>query len=363
MALNISFHKTRTAGVAFLLALTALAPAPAMAQDMPQMPPAQVEVAIAEKRMMAPEMLVSGTVISVNDSRIASEVEGPLAWIAQVGTAVKEGDVIARIDSRLLSVAARRAEANLKRLQANLIFREQDVKRYEELAKSDNTSQAKLQEVTAQRDMLAQEIADAEATLDRAKGDLARAEIRAPFPGHVVQRLANKGEYVSIADQIARLVDNEHIEVVIPAPISITPFLKAGDEVAVHDGRTSRMLPIRAVVPVGDMVSRMVEVRLTSKPEYWMVGTPVKVSLPKEEAQEAVAVPRDALVLKGDTQFIYKVGADNKAEQITADIQAAIGLWVSLKQGLEEGDKVVIRGGERLMPGQDVMIKSDTQSR
>ncbi|WP_417458121.1 efflux RND transporter periplasmic adaptor subunit [Kordiimonas sp.] len=361
MALNISFHKTRTAGAAFLLALTALAPV--VAQDMPQMPPAQVEVATAETRMMAPEMLVSGTVISLNDSRIASEVEGPLAWIAQVGTAVKEGDVIARIDNRLLSVAARRAEANLKRLQASLAFREQDVKRYEELAKSDNTSQAKLQEVTAQRDMLMQEIADAEATLDRAKGDLARAEIRAPFPGHVVQRLANKGEYVNIADPIVRLVDNEHIEVVIPAPIAITPFLKAGDSVAVHDGRTSRMLPIRAVVPVGDMVSRMVEVRLTSKPEFWMVGTPVKVSLPKEEAQEAVAVPRDALILKGGTQYLFKVGADNKAEQITADVQAAIGLWVSLKDGLAEGDKVVIRGGERLMPGQDVMIKSEGQGR
>jgi RND family efflux transporter MFP subunit len=360
MALTISFPNTKSLSAGLLLVLSTLAPA--SAQDMPQMPPAQVEVAVAEKRMMAPEMLVSGTVISLNDSRIASEVEGPLSWIAQVGTAVKEGDTIARIDDRLLKVAARRAEANLKRLQANLVFREQDVKRYQELAKSDNTSQAKLQEVTAQRDMLAQEIADAEATLDRAKGDLARAEIRAPFPGHVVQRLANKGEYINVADQIVRLVDNEHIEVVIPAPIGITPFLKAGEMVAVHDGRTSRMLPIRAVVPVGDMVSRMVEVRLTSKPEFWMVGTPVKVSLPKEEAQEAVAVPRDAVVMKGDSRFIYKVSADNKAEQVSAEIASSIGLWVSLKGGLAEGDKVVIRGAERLMPGQDVMIK-DASSR
>ncbi|WP_020399560.1 efflux RND transporter periplasmic adaptor subunit [Kordiimonas gwangyangensis] len=360
MALTLSFQTTKAAGAAFFLALTALTPA--SAQDMSQMPPAQVEVAIAETRMMAPEMLVSGTVISLNDSRIASEVEGPLSWIAQVGTAVKEGDVIARIDDRLLKVAARRAEANLKRLQANLTFREQDVKRYQELAKSDNTSQAKLQEVTAQRDMLVQEIADAQVTYERAQGDLARAEIRAPFPGHVVQRLANKGEYINVADQIVRLVDNEHIEVVIPAPITITPFLKVGEMVAVHDGRTSRMLPIRTVVPVGDMVSRMVEVRLTSEPDFWMVGTPVKVSLPKEEAQQAVAVPRDALVMKGDARFVYKVSADNTAIQLPADIASSIGLWVSLKSGLEEGDKVVVRGAERLMPGQNVMIQ-DASSR
>ncbi|WP_417451098.1 efflux RND transporter periplasmic adaptor subunit [Kordiimonas sp.] len=355
MAMTISRSSAKAIGMGVLFALTASLGA--NAQGMQEMPPAQVEVAVAEKRMMAPEMLVSGTVISLNDSRIAAEVEGPLSWIAQVGTQVKKGDVIARIDDRLLTVAARRAEANLKRLKANLAFREQDVKRYEELAKSDNASKARLQEVTAQHAMLREEIADARASADKATGDLARAEIKAPFPGHVVQRLANIGEYMNISDPLLRLVDTENVEVVIPAPITITPHLKAGDIVTVHDGLTSRMLPIRTVVPVGDMVSRMVEVRLTAKADIWMIGTPVKVSLPKGTATEAVAVPRDAIVLKSGSRYLYKVTPDNKAEQITVEIDAAIGLWVSLKGGVEVGDKVVIRGAERLMPGQSVMIR------
>lgn len=77
--------------------------------DMPAFPPAKVEVAVAELREMAPVVEVSGTVLSLNDSRIAAEVEGVLTWMADVGDAVKAGQVIARIDPRLLQVAVKRA--------------------------------------------------------------------------------------------------------------------------------------------------------------------------------------------------------------------------------------------------------------
>ena len=66
----------------------------AFAQDpMGGFPPALVEVAEAELREMAPVVEVPGTVVSLNDSRIAAEVSGALVWIADVGTAVDTGDV------------------------------------------------------------------------------------------------------------------------------------------------------------------------------------------------------------------------------------------------------------------------------
>lgn len=323
----------------------------------PQMPPAQVRVVALEERRLAPQMDVSGTVISLNDSQISAEVEGPLEWIAEVGTSVSQGDVLARIDTRLLQVAYDRAAANLKRLEADLVFRNQEVDRFEELAAQDNASRSRMQEVIARRNMLQHEISDAEALFKRAKGDLERSEIRAPFAGHVVARLANKGEYLTVGEAVLRLVDTQNMEVVIPAPIAITPFLKVGEQVSVHDARGAHMMPIRTVVPVGDAVSRMVEVRLSANADNWVVGTPVKVSLPKSEAVTAVAVPRDALVLKGSTVFVYKVSDEMTAQQVNAQINTTAGLWVSLKDGVSVGDKVVIRGGERLQPGQSVLIE------
>jgi len=303
-------------------------------------------------------MDVSGTIISLNDSRISAEVEGRLLWIAEAGTQVAEGDVVARIDDRLLAITLRRNVAALKRLHADMIFREEDVKRFEELAARDNASKARLEEVIARREMLAQDIADAEAAVENARNDLNDAEIRAPFPGHLVERVANKGEYLTVGEEVLRLVDTRNVEVVMPAPIAITPFLEVGDMVMVLDARGQHHLPIKTVVPVGDSVSRMVEVRLAASANDWIVGMPVKVSLPKGPQVTTVAVPRDAIVIKGGKTYVFKVNGNMTAEQVPAEVSATVGLWVALRSGVSAGDKVVIRGGERLTPGQSVQLSA-----
>ena len=327
-----------------------------------QMPPAKVVVARAEMRLMAPEVELTGTVISLNNSRISNEVAAPVVWLADVGTKVSVGDVIARMDDRLLMVGQRRAKANLKRLQADLVFREQDVARFSKLAERDNASKARLSEVLSKRDMLLQDIENGKAILDQANGDVARANIKAPFPGHVVRRLANVGEYLSIGKDVILLVDTTHVEIAIAAPLSIKPFLKEGALITTYNDRQMGKFPIRTIVPVGDQVSRMMEVRLSMPMEKWVVGTGIKVKLPSGPASEALAVPRDAVVLQGASMFVYKVGEDMKAEQVKIDVVAAVGNWVSFTGDIIEGDQVIIRGAERLRPGQSLAIDETGKS-
>ncbi len=87
-----------------IVVLISVGVAAAAQDDMPAMPPAKVQVATAEIRNMAPQIEVSGTVMSLNDSRIATEIEGVISWLADVGDAVDAGEVIARIDPRLMQV-------------------------------------------------------------------------------------------------------------------------------------------------------------------------------------------------------------------------------------------------------------------
>ena len=352
------FKRSKTIGL--MMTAVAAITSPSSAQQF-EMPPAQVQVASAEERLMAPVIDVTGTVISLNDSRIATEVEGRLTAIANVGEYVNAGDVIASIDDRLLTIALRQARAALKRLEADMVFRTEDVKRFEDLAARDNASKSRLQEVIARREMVAQDVEDAKARLDRAEGDLARAQIRAPFAGTVVERLANIGEYVNIGANVVRLVDTSNLEIAIPAPIAVMPFLNEGTPVPVKSGETGLDLPIRTVVPVGDTVSRMVEVRLRASDAGWIIGTPVTVSLPRAMAHRGIAVPRDAVVLKGGDMYFYKVNGDNVAERVPADLRNAIGLWVPVPNGVAAGDQVVIRGAERLQPGQTVVVMSPNQ--
>ena len=342
---------------AALTTLVCLSCMTAMAQDeMMAFPPAKVEVAIAELRNLAPQIEVSGSVVSLNDSRIAAEVEGVISWLANVGDAVDAGAIIARIDPRLMQVALKRAQASVARLEADLRYRDQQLKRTEDLAAKNSVSVNLVDETRANRDQAFHQLIAARAQLERAQGDLDRTTIRAAFAGHVTQRYASVGEYVGIGEDVLHLVDTHRIEIALPAPIALTAFINSGLNVTVRNGGVERQHAVRAVVPVGDAVSRMVEIRLNAAGGDWLVGTPVQVSLPSATPVEAVAVPRDALVERGGQVFVYKVTEEGTAEQLNANIQSTVGLWVGIADGIEPGDRVIVRGAERLAPGQPVEI-------
>ncbi len=348
----------------YIISAALLLAAAASAQDgMPAFPPAKVQVASAELRDMAPTVEASGTVVSLNDARVATEIEGVLTWIADVGAAVEAGDVIARIDPRLPRIAVARAKARVARLQAELGFRERQLSRAEELATSNNVSATLLDESRAERDRALHELADARAELERATGDLERTQVRAAFAGHVVARLASVGEYLAVGEVVIRIVDTHRKEITLPAPIALTAFINPGLEVRARNAGVERMHAVRAVVPVGDAVSRMVEVRLEAGDSPWLVGSPVQVSLPAGRPQKAVAVPRDALVRRGGQSFVYRVSDDGTAEQVPAEARQTVGLWVAVGDNIRPGDRVVIRGAERLMPGQPVEVLSTDAGR
>ena len=326
------------------------------AQEGFEMPPARVEVAAAELRDMAPSVDVSGTVVSLNDSRVASEIEGVLVWLADVGVHVDEGDPIARIDPRLIRIEVKRAEANVARLQSDFNYRQKQLERTEDLAARNSASKTLLDEAVAQRDQARYQLNDARAALERARADLERTEIRARFAGHVTERLASVGEFVSIGEDVIRLVDTHRVEIALPASIALSRHIRPGMSVSVRSNGTIREHPVRTVVPVGDAVSRMVEVRLTAEESGWLVGTPVQVSLPSDSTKSTVAVPRDALVERSGRTYVYKVANDNTAEQIAVQISAIVGLWVGVEMGIDAGDRVIVRGAERLSPGQAVDV-------
>lgn len=342
----------------FVAVMTVLAvAAPAAAQDGSfAFPPAKVEVATAQMRDMAPIVDAAGTVVSVNDSRIAAEVEGVMTWIADVGAPAAAGDVIGRIDPRLIRLEVARAEANVARLESEFEYRQRQLERTEDLAAKNSASKTLLDEARSQRDQAMHLLADARASLQRARADLDRTQIRAPFAGHVTERLASVGEYVNVGEDVLRLVDTHRKEIAFPASIALVQFIEPGMRIPVRAGTVSTEHTVRTVVPVGNAVSRMVEVRLHADDSKWLVGTPVQASVPSGTAVSTVAVPRDALVRRDGRNYVYRVAKDGTAEQISVDLQAVVGLWVGVGNGIAAGDRIIVRGAERLTPGQAVEV-------
>ena len=129
-----------------------------------------------------------------------------------------------------------------------------------------------------------------------------------------------------------------------------------GQLVRVRDQGVEKSGRVRTVVPVGDDRSRQFEVRVTLTSPEWLVGTPIEVSLPSSAERNAVTVPRDALVIRQNHSYVLRVTRSNTVEELDVTPGAGIADAVEVSGPLAAGDRLVVRGGERLVAGQAVRI-------
>ena len=327
----------------------------ALAQQGPRAAP--VAVSEAQVRAMAPISWAAANVVSLDDARISAEVSGRLKSVADVGDKVQQGGVLARVDDVFFKADLDEAKAEVAREEANLTFLRREVERLQRLAKQNNTAQTQLELTLSQRDASRNQLAAAKVRMSVAREHLERTEMRAPFAGVVAQRTRRAGEWVSSGDEVLQLVDSSRLEIEATAPVTLMPFLVV-DQLLQLDGRGQKgVARLRAVVPVAESKSRLLRLRLDIVEGEWLAGQPIRVALPMALPQEVLTVPRDALVLRRGGSYLYKVNAESMAERVDVEPGIASGDFIQVMGNLTAGDQVVVRGNERLRPGQPVSIK------
>jgi RND family efflux transporter MFP subunit len=319
-------------------------------------PPVPVVVTTATSESVASSLTATGTVVSRSDARVAGEVAGRIAWIAEPGVTLRRGDALARIDDERLALALRDNEAALRRLEAQHQLLRVQRERLQTLG-GDVVSQNQLDEANSRERMAEQDVEQARVARDRARLDLDRAVVRAPFAGIVAERLQQVGEYVAGGAPLARLVNDRDLEVVARAPLGSADTVRPGAVAKLVDGDHRADGKVRAVIPVGDERSRMVELRIAIDRGTWRVGAPVQVSISSRAEQPVVTVPRDAVIQRQGSSFVMRVKADNTAERVAVAIGPGRDNRVQIAGSLRAGDRVVVRGAERLEPGQAVSVR------
>jgi RND family efflux transporter MFP subunit len=204
--------------------------------------------------------------------------------------------------------------------------------------------------------MTVQEIRRAEVSVAQIQRRIDQTRVLAPFTAVVVERLVQAGEFVNRGSQVARLVDTENREIRAQAPLTVAAFVREGLEVSVEHQNKESLSPVQRVIPVGDERSRMFEVRIAAADPAWVIGSPVRVALPNSDPRELVAIPRDALVLRGSEVFVLRVNQDNTVEKVSVHTGIGLGSLVEVIGNVSHGDRVVTRGAERLQPGQEVVV-------
>ena len=335
------------------LFLTLLLSGPAWAQGGQS---ALVKVAAVEIQSLAPVSLVPGTVISRDDARIAAEVEGKLIEVAEVGDTFQQGGIVARIDDTRLQLLRQELVADISRAEARVRFLESEEKRFAKLAESNLAATTQLEATRSDRDVALGDLAVAQARLAQNDDSISRTRISAPFAGLVVERMKTPGERVAEGDVVLRLVDQHRLEVVARAPLEYYSFTRPGQMLEVRSGTRSAMARVRTVVAVGDEDTHQFELRLDLEPQMFPVGLTLRVAVPNDEQREVLTVPRDALVLRPEGQSVFVIDDENMAQRIDVRTGVGAGEVIEVFGDISEGDQVVIRGNERLQPGQPVSI-------
>lgn len=318
-----------------------------------------VRVAEVSRTELAPTVAVPGTIYSRNEMQVTAGITGQLIMVAEPGTIVDKGQPVARVDKETLLLQRAEQEALLERAEINVRQLNSQLRRQRELQNERLVSEFELEQTEANRDLA---ISDANITKVRIRqidDQIRRADVRAPFRGVVISRERRAGENVARGEVLGQITDIENLEVRAFVPLKHLSRTSVGDSLGVFATDAHRTGLIRSLVPTGDIRSQTFEARIDLPAEAattWTVGQLVSVAIPIRARELTLTVPRDALVLRADGSYVFRINAENKAERIRVQLGDEAGELISITGDLAEGDRVAIRGAENLTDGAEVRI-------
>lgn len=301
-----------------------------------------------------------GSVESRTASVVASEAEALVVAVpVDEGDRVREGDTLARLRTVYYEIQLRAAEGRLKEALARLDLADSKLKRAKRLFADEVISQDEMDDAHSEfvawqgrEDQSRAEIAELELVLDR-------CSVRAPFDGVVVRVRTEVGEWMQRGGPVVEMIAVQDLEVEVDVPERYYDLLRRGAEAVVGfesiEGLTVTG-EVTDVIPRADPQARSfpVKVRIPNPDGRVGVGMVASVDLPIGRNEEALIVPKDAIVRQGDREIVYRINGDDTVEAVAVRSGQGVDAWVVVDGPVGSGDRVVTRGNERLRPGQAV---------
>jgi membrane fusion protein (multidrug efflux system) len=314
-------------------------------------PPTAVRVAPAARAAVDVTAAATGDLRAHEAIAIAPEVSGHIEAIH-----FTEGDRVAAGDL-LLELVADEARARLRSAEAELREAELDLER----ARGLSTGQAI---AAAEVDRLEARSAAARAQRDLAAARLAKHSLHAPFAGRVGLREASPGDLVTPQTPVAELYAVDPMELRFAVPGRLLGALRPGLELsASSDAFADETFGgrVRRIAPAVDRGTRQVEVEaeLANADGRLRPGMFMQVRLVLERREDAVLVPEEALLRRGDARYVFVVNDDGRAERRAVSTGVERRGEIEIRDGVAAGERVVTGGVQRLGGGERVRIAGD----
>ncbi len=362
--------------------------------------PRPVQLVAAEERQLTENVVGNGTLAADEESALAFKVAGRLASIRiDLGSVVKKGDEIGRLDTTDFELRVRQAEAALQqarvrlgldpagtsdtvdpettgtvrqaravldeasknrargeKLAASGVISKADLDAYESAYRvADARFQDALEEVRNRQGVLLQRRSE----LEIARQQLSDTTLRAPFDGAVSERVATPGEYLAAGSKVATLVRLHPLRLRAEIPEREAEDIRTGQSVVVTAEGQTEPSPGRVmrVSPVVNQQNRvlMFEIEVDNTAGRLRPGGYARAEIATQRTASAVTVPTSAIVTFAGIQKVLVVQEGKVAERnVTTGRSEADRIEVT--SGLKAGEEVIVDPGN-LTAGQPVVVR------
>jgi RND family efflux transporter MFP subunit len=344
--------------------------------DIPPPPPKKVKAIQLGDASALVERSLPGRARAAQEVNLSFRVSGPLVELpVDVGDAVKEGDLIARIDPADFES---RLRANRGKLQQGIAARDLAAAEFKRAAdirqkNPDLISASDYDKRLGDRDNTQAQVQALESAVKLAEDDLAHTFLTAPFDGVIAATYVQNFENVLAKRTIARILDTDRIEVVIDIPerlINYAPYVLSATvsfealpnvtleatvkEIGSEASAVTRTYPVTLIMdqPAGVAIrpGMAAKARLVSK-------------LPEEAREVGMSIPATALIggERADESYVFVVNqSDMTLEKRAVELSLLSNTGVLVKSGLQVGDWLVVAGVHSVAQGQEVRILDAT---
>jgi membrane fusion protein (multidrug efflux system) len=336
-----------------------------------ELPPTPVNVVEAKKADAIYYDQYQGTVASLNNVELRSQVSGFITGIFfKEGDIVPKGKELYEIDRRKYIAAYNQAQANLLSAEANLVKAQKDIDRYNMLLKNDAIARQTVDQAVATYETSKSQVAVAKAGILSAKTDLSYSIISAPVTGRIGISQVRLGAQVTPGTTLLNTISSEHpiaVDVVVnEQDISRFYALQKSStdstfKLQLSDGVTTYNKPGK-VLAVDRGVNNQtgtikVRVQFSNQEDILKDGMSCVLKVLNDQSGNRVQIPYKAVSEQMGEFFVF-VSQDTIAKQIKVALGPRVGTDVVIMSGVNQGDKVITEGFQRLRDGGKITLGS-----
>jgi RND family efflux transporter MFP subunit len=328
---------------------------------------AAVDVATVALQTLSRSLPLSGSMSPIVQATLKSKVGGEVELVPlREGQDVREGEVIARIDTRNLQAQYDRQLAAVERARADLdlatLNRDKNRVLLEKHYISQNTYEAT---ESAYAGMVASlKLAEADARL--AKISLEDAVVRAPFTGTIAKRHVQPGEKVSMDSTIVTLVDLRQMVLEAAVPAADIPAVQIGQPAKFKVGGFGArefVGEVQRINPITADGSRAITIYIAvANPNRALKGGMfAQGALTLDTTEPVLAVPQRAVHEEAGAAYVYTL-RDDKIARTNVKVGAAApgATFVEVREGLAVGDRIIVTEITAAQVGQKVLVRTDS---